>query len=573
MTATGMTTSLFHAYDRRCAPVKAALDARGGCAAATATVRGLELSELDPETAARSYLRQAVTAEEMPGILDELSDGTEVTFRSLGTETLALSRSRVVKFRQHVHAIPVRGSLVSVELEFENGLIGLHATLGDPVGIDPVATLSPAGAFRIARRAAGAVDGVPTIRLWYDFDEAAARWRLVYIVEDLIPGSAVERRAGPGGAAGCRGGSDKPIPCPSIAVMILSATIDAHTGEVVEIAPSSPMVAPPSFEIQLDQYPGVVWSIRVAEGVEGYEMIDVDAGVRTHDFFFGSVGAGGLPGRIVGNPPDWTAPAIMAHANTLKVADFLREVLRLDGVDNRGAPIVSSVNCTDGVDPEVWENAQWLSDRKQFVYGQTRVDGKLRSFASCLAIVAHEIFHAVTAASGKLGTTGEQGALNESYSDILAILLANHDKQDRSSWHWEIGVGLGKNGAALRDLAQPARFGQPEHMDQFQRLPPDNDHGGVHLNSGIHNKAAHSIMTATDAGGQMLFSATELAGLFYQALANHLSAKSTFADSRHALEMAAFSLFRNDSLPTINARVNTIQAAFDNVGIKEIATS
>lgn len=116
---------------------------------------------------------------------------------------------------------------------------------------------------------------------------------------------------------------------------------------------------------------------------------------------------------------------------------------------------------------------------------------------------------------------------------------------------------------ALRDLSAPTEHGQPDHMDDFQELPERDDHGGVHNNSGIHNKTAFNLITSTDAQGQFLFQPEQCAALFYLALTQFLSRTSGFRDSRRGVELAARTLFRGEQ-PRTRAAIAT---AFDNVGI------
>ena len=55
----------------------------------------------------------------------------------------------------------------------------------------------------------------------------------------------------------------------------------------------------------------------------------------------------------------------------------------------------------------------------------------------------------------------ESGALNEAISDIFA---SNLDPDD-----WELGEDL--PGGAIRGMANPERFGQPSHTDDYENLP------------------------------------------------------------------------------------------------------
>ena len=157
--------------------------------------------------------------------------------------------------------------------------------------------------------------------------------------------------------------------------------------------------------------------------------------------------------------------------------------------------------------------------------------------------------------------------MNESYSDIFGVIIANYDVPDRSSWDYRIGRNFSGTGAPLRSMADPAAYGQPAHMDAYRHLLATQDNGGVHINSGIHNKAAYGICTARDAGGNPLFSAAELAGIFYLSLTQHLTRTSLFADSRRGVELSAMTLLRQLPPAALEDRIAAIRAAFDSVGI------
>ncbi|NJL09561.1 MAG: M4 family metallopeptidase [Calothrix sp. SM1_7_51] len=101
--------------------------------------------------------------------------------------------------------------------------------------------------------------------------------------------------------------------------------------------------------------------------------------------------------------------------------------------------------------------------------------------------------------------------MDESYADIFAIMVANQHLFDVRQWEWSLGKGFGENEDAVRDLRHPAAYGQPEHMDNYrylfgERPSADNDWGWVHHNSGIHNKAAYSLLTAENSQGKFILS-------------------------------------------------------------------
>jgi hypothetical protein len=127
------------------------------------------------------------------------------------------------------------------------------------------------------------------------------------------------------------------------------------------------------------------------------------------------------------------------------------------------------------------------------------------------------------ATAAGLDYQGESGALNEAVSDMFASNIDGN---------WQIGEGLPDG--AIRDMADPdrdgtnpdncpddGRFCQPAHVRDF--YVTDNDHGGVHTNSGIPNHAYYNMVQniGRDASEHVL----------YDAVTQHLSHDSGFEDS------------------------------------------
>jgi Zn-dependent metalloprotease len=219
----------------------------------------------------------------------------------------------------------------------------------------------------------------------------------------------------------------------------------------------------------------------------------------------------------------------------------------------------------------VHSSDEWVGT--QMIYGQRMVNGALRSYALASDVVAHEITHGLTDRTARLEYQRETGALNESYSDILVVIIANRHRPSFDDWNWEVGEDLDLTGVPIRDLSDPPRRGQPAHMRDFRTLDPDadltneNDWGWVHVNSGIHNKAAFNLMASRNAAGGRLFTPREAAALFYVALTQYLSRTSGFSDSRRGVELAARTLFRDDEPATKARKLATVATAFNDVGI------
>jgi len=73
--------------------------------------------QLDPETAARRIVEQALDSDSVPSFTVSEAKGKKPELKSLGTETQPLTGTRIVKFRQFYNKVPVYSSLITVELD------------------------------------------------------------------------------------------------------------------------------------------------------------------------------------------------------------------------------------------------------------------------------------------------------------------------------------------------------------------------------------------------------------------------------------------------------------------------
>ncbi|GFF34169.1 hypothetical protein IFM51744_02358 [Aspergillus udagawae] len=215
-----------------------------------------------------------------------------------------------------------------------------------------------------------------------------------------------------------------------------------------------------------------------------------------------------------------------------KTYDFYFNLFQRDSMDNKGMKLDGFVHAGD------LYNAFW--DGKELVFGDG--DGEIfNGFTDELDVIGHELTHGVVEHTSPLEYQFQSGALNESLADVFGIMVKQWSEdppQTVDQANWLIGEGLfaaGVNGRALRDMKNPgtayndARVGkdpQPAHWHDFKKLPFDDDNGGVHINSGITNRAF--VLAATKIGGY----AWEGAGpVWYRALTSgKLSKDATFKE-------------------------------------------
>ena len=202
-----------------------------------------------------------------------------------------------------------------------------------------------------------------------------------------------------------------------------------------------------------------------------------------------------LPGEAVrsaGDPESGDVAVDEAATGIEATLAMFADVLSRDSHDDAGAPVSLTVHYGSR-----YNNAFW--DGTQLVFGDG--DGKVfERFTKPVDVLAHEFTHAVVEHTAGLVYQGQSGALNESVADVFASCLKQRLLgQDAADGDWLIGEGIFTSSVqarALRDMAAPGTaYDDPElgadpqvgHMDDYVETSDDN--GGVHLNSGIPNRA------------------------------------------------------------------------------------
>lgn len=120
-------------------------------------------------------------------------------------------------------------------------------------------------------------------------------------------------------------------------------------------------------------------------------------------------------------------------------------------------------------------------------------------------IIAHELFHGVTQESANLVYSGESGALNESFSDIFAVLMGARQggMSQQSELDWLIGnvVFAERDQRNLSDPKsdryrprRPSRFEGEFWFDPHSEI----DHGGVHINSSLQSFFFYLLLMGGD---------------------------------------------------------------------------
>jgi Zn-dependent metalloprotease len=235
--------------------------------------------------------------------------------------------------------------------------------------------------------------------------------------------------------------------------------------------------------------------------------------------------------RREGDPPTGDPAADEAYDGFGSVHDFYAAVFSRNSIDDEGMPLRGVVHFG-----HAYDNAFW--DGRRMVFGDG--DGELfLRFTRSLDVIGHELGHGVIEDEAALEYAGQSGALNEHWADVSGTMVRQRTLgQDVTQADWLIGAELlapGVHGVALRSLKAPGtayddpRLGrdpQPAHMSGYVRTLDDD--GGVHINSGIPNKAFYEVASAL--GGHVW----ERAGRIWYETLRHPALRPTATFSQFA---------------------------------------
>lgn len=243
------------------------------------------------------------------------------------------------------------------------------------------------------------------------------------------------------------------------------------------------------------------------------------------------------------------------------VLDYFKNKLGRNSINDQGMDLVFNVHYERNMN-----NAFWDPDLNQMAFGDG--DGNLFiNFAHSLDVVAHEMAHGVTQYVNELEYVRQSGALNEHFSDVIGSAVKQHVKgQTAETADWLIGdeiVGPTFPGKALRSMKDPGTASeidkQPAHFKDYKELPLSVDNGGVHIYSGIPNKAFYlvSLEIGTDQAAFLWYTAWHDRSIIHQ--------NATFVEAFNAILKTAETLTSQGKLP--EKTVDAVKNAFSEVGI------
>ena len=300
----------------------------------------------------------------------------------------------------------------------------------------------------------------------------------------------------------------------------------------------------------------------------------------------------------------WNDPAVVdAHTYAAYTYDYYYKRFGRRGLDNANRRLVNIVHpvkradifdAPDDILGGFYLNAFYCGECAGGVSvfgeglpgGVYLSDGQRWDFvAGALDVVSHELTHGVTDYSSRLEYVNESGALNEAFSDMMGTSVEFFFHKPGTGQLVINGGGLKADyligedaittqvGAVdgIRSMADPARYGQPEHYSKRMILPPDPEHdnGGVHINSGIPN---HVFYLAIEGGTNRVSGITvqgvgpsnreQIEKVFYRAFAQLMPSNADFSMARAISLQAARDLYGAGSTP-----YNAVRDAWVAVGV------
>jgi hypothetical protein len=289
------------------------------------------------------------------------------------------------------------------------------------------------------------------------------------------------------------------------------------------------------------------------------------AGLRRtiHDAHHGTT----LPGDVVrdeGAAPVGDDAVNQAYDGLGDTWQLFKDAFGRNSIDGNGLPLVATVHYDRQYDNAFWNGSQ-------MVFGDG--DGTIfLGFTRSIDVIGHELTHGVTESTAGLDYQGQSGALNESVSDVFGSLVKQRALgQTAAQADWLIGADLlapDVHGVALRSMKAPGtayddpRLGKdPQPADMSGYVETTDDNGGVHINSGIANRAFYLVATAI--GGN----AWEAPGqIWYDVLTGpQIRSDCDFATFAALTREAAVARFGNDS-----AQAAAVADAWRTVGVSEV---
>lgn len=278
------------------------------------------------------------------------------------------------------------------------------------------------------------------------------------------------------------------------------------------------------------------------------------------------------------------------HWGMQKTLDFYKAIFNRNSFDGKGHEVINLAfppPCDVPVFQIMPNNAAAQSDYEPYFMFYGWGDGNTMNPVVTLDVMAHEFTHMVTGTNGNGGLDYklESGALNESFSDIMAMGVMQYTL---GNCPWTIGAGMMVNAPNKRSMSNP-KNSEGANGDTLKGAQPDTYKGTcwsyipasidtnlvvVHRNSGVQNywfyllseggRGANDCNDSYSVEGIGMNKALQIA---FRNLLFYLAPCATFEDSRNGSIQAAIDLYGKDS-----QEYKSVMDAWYAVGVGEAAS-
>lgn len=263
--------------------------------------------------------------------------------------------------------------------------------------------------------------------------------------------------------------------------------------------------------------------------------------------------------RDEGSPVSTDESVNQSYDYAGEILKYFKEILGRNSMDNLGMDMVINVHFG-----EKYINAFWDGDDISLGDG----DGEIfLNFSRSLDVIAHELSHGVTQYTANFKYKGQSGALHEHFSDAFASAITQYAlKQTAEDADWLIGneiMGPELYGESIRSMREPGtaydnnlmgKDIQPAHMKDY--YTGTVDHHGVHINSGIPNKAFYLVSKEIE---------TDTAALIWYNALQKLWPNANFNDAMIKIVEATRELIKAGKAPQGSTQI--VRKSFKDVGL------
>lgn len=243
--------------------------------------------------------------------------------------------------------------------------------------------------------------------------------------------------------------------------------------------------------------------------------------------------------RSEGGPPTAVSDVNNAYDYAGDTYDFYFNEHGRDSLDDAGMDLLNVVRYCPNSPSCPYGNAFWNGSYMTYGDGYASDD-----------VVGHELAHGVTEFTSNLIYANQSGAINESLSDLWGefIDLSNTSGNDSAAVRWKMGEDLPIG--AIRDMGDPPVHNHPDKISSTNYYCGTGDYGGVHINSGVNNKAVSLMVDGGVFNGQAItgIGISKTADVYYQAQTNYLTSSSGWQDLYHSLQSSCSDLIGVDGM-------------------------